>query len=104
MNQAVREELTARYARCTAVVAEELRPGLELLQQEMAALGQPLVALQRQLTRLYRRHPALRSVGSAVSQRYVALMCVHCFVSINHCLSVCTAVTPPCALWALLSQ
>ncbi|XP_076472801.1 uncharacterized protein LOC143302134 isoform X1 [Babylonia areolata] len=73
VNDAVRDELAARYSRSAAALAEDLTPLMDLLNNEMDELASQLQTLRRQLNRFYRRHPFLKSMGSAVSDRYLAL-------------------------------
>ncbi|XP_076436385.1 uncharacterized protein LOC143275928 [Babylonia areolata] len=73
VSDAVREELAARYSRSAAALAEDLTPLVDLLHSEMNEVASQLQTLRRQLNRFYRRHPFLQNMGSAVSDRYLAL-------------------------------
>ena len=73
MSQAVRDELSARYARSTAALAEDLTPLMQLLDEEMTSLASQLRAAQRQLNRFYRRNPYIQEMGSAVTERLMAM-------------------------------
>lgn len=73
MSEAVREEVEARYSRSTAALAEDLRPLMELVDSEMNALGAQLHNLRRALNRVYRRNPYLSQMGTAATQRFMAL-------------------------------
>jgi len=57
----VRQEVTERYARSTASLAEDLRPTMELLDEEIQALGDAfqhqINNLRRKLARAYRNSP-----------------------------------------------
>ncbi|KAK7094147.1 hypothetical protein V1264_007812 [Littorina saxatilis] len=73
VSEAVREEVEARYSRSTAALAEDLRPLMELVDSEMNALGAQLHNLRRALNRVYRRNPYLSQMGTAATQRFMAL-------------------------------
>ncbi|KAL8597069.1 hypothetical protein ACOMHN_057558 [Nucella lapillus] len=74
VNEAVREELAARYSRSAAAVAQDLAPWMDLVHTEMQEVASQLQTLRRQLTRVYRRHPMLQDMGSAAALRYRELM------------------------------
>ena len=74
VSDAVREELSARYSRSAAALAEDLTPLMELLENEMNAVSAQLNSLRRQLHRFYRRNPYLKEMGTAASERFLAMM------------------------------
>jgi len=73
LNQAVRQEVTERYARSTASLAEDLRPTMELLDAEIQALGDAfqhqINNLRRKLARAYRNSPYMQQMRDS----YVAV-------------------------------
>ena len=69
VSNAVRTELTERYARSTESLAEDLRPAMELLDAEIQALGdafgQQINSIRRKLARAYRASPYMQHMGDA---------------------------------------
>ena len=73
VSDAVRDELSARYARSAQALAEDLTPLMQLLDDEMTTLSTQLSTVRRQLHRFYRRNPYMQEMGTAVTERFLAV-------------------------------